>query len=322
MRIRHVAAGAAVAGLLAGGAVVGSQAALAATSGLSNVRIVAHFDFADGQTPENIALLPDGSADVSVALAREIAQVGLDGKVRILATLPAPGNGAGAPVLHGAFVGGVVRAAGGTVYFLYATGTTKLTGIWELNPGSGVRRIAALPANSLPNGLALDPAHSYLYVADSVLSTVWRVPVRGGHAIAWATGPDLAPVSYLGANGIKVHNGAVWVTNTDHGTVVRIPVTRRGAAGRARIVASRLAGIDDFAFVGRGDTLIAALDQPNMVALVRPDGAHTIVLTGTDGLENPSAIAVRGRTVYVTDAAYSTHTDPNLLTARLTGSAR
>jgi hypothetical protein len=81
-------------------------------------------------------------------------------------------------------------------------------------------------------------------------------------------------------------------------------------------------GADDLAFVGRGDTLIAALDQPNMVALVRPDGAHTIVLTGTDGLENPSAIAVRGRTVYVTDAAYSTHTDPNLLTARLTGGAR
>lgn len=322
MRIRHACVAAAVAGLLAGAAVLTPQAASAASPPLSDVRIVAHFDFADGQTPENITLLPNGSADVSLSLAREIAHVGLHGKVRVLATLPVPGSGAVTPVIKGAFVGGIVRAGNGTVYFLYAAGTATLTGVWELHPGSGPRRIAALPANSLPNGLALDAAHGYLYVADSVLSTVWRIPVTGGRAIAWATGPALAPAGYLGANGIKVWGGAVWVSNTDHGTAVRIPVTRHGTTGWARVVASGLGGIDDFAFTGRGDTLIAALDQPNMVALVRPNGTHTIVLTATDGLQSPSAIAVRGCTVYVTDAAYNTGKDPDLLTAHLTGGAR
>ena len=112
------------------------------------------------------------------------------------------------------------------------------------------------------------------------------------------------------------------MSNTDHGTMVRIPITRPGAAGRARIVASGLGGIDDFAFTGRRDTLIAALDQPNMVALVHPNGTRTIVLTAKDGLQSPSAIAARGCTVYVTNAAYNTGKDPNLLTARLTGGTR
>lgn len=108
------------------------------------------------------------------------------------------------------------------------------------------------------------------------------------------------------------------MSDSDHGTLVRIPLTPEGAPGPIRTVASGLPVIDDFAFTGHGDTLLAALDRPDEVALVRPDGTHTIVLTGADGLESPTSIAVRGATVLVADAAYNTLTDPNLLNARLT----
>jgi hypothetical protein len=40
------------------------------------------------------------------------------------------------------------------------------------------------------------------------------------------------------------------------------------------------------------------------------------VLTTGDGLSNPTAVAVRGRTVHVTDGAYFTGHDPNLLIIR------
>ncbi len=50
---------------------------------------------------------------------------------------------------------------------------------------------------------------------------------------------------------------------------------------------------------------------------MEPDGTHTIVLGAQDGLRNPTAVAVRGDTVYVTSAAYLTGQDPNLLTARI-----
>lgn len=290
--------------------------ATAATPPLSHARITEHFDLDGGQMPENIVLEPDGSIDLSFSAARQIAQVTRDGKVRVLATLPAPADGGvHTPALGFPLVTGLVRDAHGTLYFLYATGTADLTGVWRLRPGGAPERIAALPADGLPNGLALDSG--LLYITDSVHGVIRRVPAGGGTATVWADGTELAPAGFLGANGLKVHNGAVWVSNLDRGTVIRYPVRRNGAAGPARIKAEHLAGIDDFAFVGRGDRILAALDQTDEVALIEPDGTHTIVLSPRDGLQNPTAVAVRGDTVYVTSAAYVTKKDPNLLTARI-----
>lgn len=178
------------------------------------------------------------------------------------------------------------------------------------------RRIAPLPATSLPNGLALDHRTRTLYVADST-GVVWRVPTTGAGAGVWSSGRELAPADFLGANGLKLRDGAVWVTNLDQGTIVRIPLQANGKAGPARIAATGLTGVDDFAFTGRGNEIIAALNTANQVALVKPDGTHTVVLTGADGLQGPTTIALRGRTVYVPSAAYLTGEDPNLLLAHL-----
>ncbi|GAA1373652.1 SMP-30/gluconolactonase/LRE family protein [Streptomyces beijiangensis] len=290
--------------------------ATAATTPLSHARVTEHFDLLGGQLPENIALGPNGSVDLSFAASRQIVRVTSEGSVHVLATLPAPADaGVHTPVLGFPLVTGLVRGAHGTLYFLYATGTTDLTGVWRLTPGGTPERIAALPADGLPNGLALHAGR--LYITDSVRGVIWRVPAVGGEAKVWAGGPELASTGFLGANGLKVHNGAVWASDMDKGTMVRIPLQRNGTAGPAEIRAADLAGIDDFAFIGRSDRILAALDQSNRVALVEPDGTHTIVLGAQDGLQNPTALAVRGNSVYVTSAAYSTGQDPNLLTARL-----
>ncbi|MFE7834866.1 hypothetical protein ACFU53_01960 [Streptomyces sp. NPDC057474] len=59
---------------------------------MSHPRIVAHFDITKGQTPENIVLEPDGSADLTFSAARQIANVTKQGHTRILAALPAEPN--------------------------------------------------------------------------------------------------------------------------------------------------------------------------------------------------------------------------------------
>ncbi len=41
------------------------------------------------------------------------------------------------------------------------------------------------------------------------------------------------------------------------------------------------------------------------------------MLTPADGLQNPTSVAVRGRTVHVFSAAYVTGRDPNLVVAYL-----
>lgn len=66
-----------------------ADATLAVPKHPGHVRIANHFDLAAGQMPENIALLPDGTANVTFAGSRQIAQIAPGGSTRILATLPA-----------------------------------------------------------------------------------------------------------------------------------------------------------------------------------------------------------------------------------------
>ncbi|MFF1444333.1 hypothetical protein [Streptomyces sp. NPDC058295] len=303
-------------GLLATTPAVGDEPAVSAP------RVVAHFDLAKGQSPENIALEPDGSADLTFSTARQVANVTRQGRTRVLATLPAVTN-AQTPVVGRAVVLGITRAQDGTLYVNYATGT-RATGIWRIPSGGGKpRQIAQLPPTGLPNGLALDERRGVLYVADSVLGTVWRVPTSGGKPKAWATGAALEPTNprpaaRVGVNGLRIHRDAVWVSNTNTGTLLRIPVRESGCAGTIETRAKGLYAIDDFAFVDRHrDTVLAALTGGSELTQVRPDGTHRVVLTRKDGLSNPTSVAVRGRSVYVPSAAYFTRSDPNLLLARV-----
>jgi hypothetical protein len=115
-----------------------------------------------------------------------------------------------------------------------------------------------------------------------------------------------------------LHGHAVWVSNTDQGTIAEIPVRANGSAGPIRTVVTGLAGqVDDFTVLGRDDAILAALNPSSQVVLIRPGAQPEVVLTAADGLSNPTDVAVRGDSIYVTSAAYFTRNDPNLLVARL-----
>ncbi|MFI6937081.1 SMP-30/gluconolactonase/LRE family protein [Streptomyces sp. NPDC050287] len=286
---------------------------------LSRARVVTHFDLDKGQMPENAVIEPNGSVDVTFAAARQVARIDRHGTTRILATLPAPSDGGvHTPVLGFPLTTGLVRAHDGTLYVLYATGTADLTGLWRLKPGHATpQRIAALPADGLPNGLAFDPRAHAFYITDSVLGTIWSVPENGGRATAWSTAPELAARGFLGVNGARVREGALWVTNLDQGSVVSFPIRGGHRAGTPTVRATDLEGIDDFAFTGRGNEILAALNGPGKVVRIAADGTSNTVLDASDGLQNPTSVAIRGKDVYVPSAAYITATDPNLIHARL-----
>jgi hypothetical protein len=281
---------------------------------LSDAREVAHFDLSTFQQPENITLEPNGNADVTFNRARQIARVTTSGKVTVLATLPAPTTG-------NATASGIVRAPDGTLYVNYNSGVNS--GIYRVPAGGGTPvLVVALPAVVALNGLALDTIHDTLYATDSSVGDVWKVSLKTRTASLWAQGTDLQPNvaatgAVFGANGVKVHDGAVWVSNTGNGTLMRIPINWNGTAGTLTTHATGLSGIDDFTFTGRGDQILAAQNGINSASIVNADGTHEIVLTAADGLENPTSVAVRGSTVYVASGAYLTRTDPNLMLARL-----
>lgn len=304
------------------GAVVGfttvTSPAEAASVPLSEPRIVAHFNRSAGQVAESVVVEPDGSTDIGLILSRQVAHVTPSGQIKVLATMPEPADGGGnTPGTGVPNVTGIERTYDGTIYFLYSAGDDKLTGLWRLREGGPPDRIAAFPAESFLNGLAQDDRTGRFYISDSTQGRVWQVGPHGGTPKVWASGPDLAPISFFGANGIKVHNGAVWVSNIDRGSILRIPLTGHGSAGPIQTRASGLTSVDDFAFTGHGDQLLAALNVPSELVLITPGRATRVVLDGRDGLNNTTAVAVDRSTVYVTSGALTTGGDSNLLTAHL-----
>jgi len=248
--------------LTALGMLSAGQASATTPSRLTS-HIDVRFDLAKGQLPENIVLEPDGTADITLAAARQVVSVTPAGAVQVLATMPlAPDGGKNTPALHFALTTGIARATDGTLYFLYASGDADTTGLWRLHPGGKPKRIAALPANGLPNGLALDRRNGMFYVTDSVLGKIFSVPAGGGRAVVWSSAAALAPAGFLGANGLKVRGRALWATNLDKGTLLRIPVRSGNRPGPVQIRARNLVGLDDFAFTGHGDNILAALNGP------------------------------------------------------------
>jgi hypothetical protein len=308
-----IAAALAAGALTAAAGPAGAAGATGDVLTVSGPRIVAHFDLSAGQTPENVAVEPDGSADVVFSEATEVARVTLGGQVSVLGRLPHAGACAPNPV---ALSLGLVRLLDGTLFVVDCTGDSN-TGVWRIRPGLAPVQIATLPANSFPNDMALDPFHGQLYIADSALATVWRVPITGGAPLAWISDAALAKTSFIGANGIAVHSGAVWVSNTDMGTIVRIPIQSDGTAGPVQTAVTGMAGaIDNFVFVPGTDLILAALVVANEVVLIQGGQPHP-VLTGADGLSNPTSVAVQSDTVYVGDGAIAGGGDPNLLIAHI-----
>ena len=116
------------------------------------------FNITKGQLPENMAPAPHGALDVALNGAGEVGQVSAAGKLKVLATLPpAADGGVNTPDIKSAFTAGMVRAANGTIYTNYSTGTVGQTGIYRIKPGGTPELIVELPAAALANGLALDP---------------------------------------------------------------------------------------------------------------------------------------------------------------------
>jgi sugar lactone lactonase YvrE len=239
--------------------------------------------------------------------------VRLDGSVSVVGQLPKSGPCAPNPVSLSL---GLVATNPGTIFLVDCTGNAD-TGVWLIHPDAAPVQIASLPANGFPNDMALDPARGELYIADSLLATVWRVPINGGAPVAWVSDTSLARTSFLGANGIAVHDDAVWVSNTDKGTIVRIPILGDGTAGPVQTVVTGLAGgVDNFTFVPGTDMILAAEVVANQVVLIDGGQVH-VLLTAADGLSNPTCVEVMNNTLYVGSGAVAGGTDPNLLIAHI-----
>jgi hypothetical protein len=272
--------------------------------------IVASFDPAAGEFPEGIAVDPQGMPYVSLAPLGEIRRLGADGVWSTVHRFPPGTSGFG--------VLGLAADRNGAVFAAVPSTDPAVHGVWELPVRGPARRLPGSERIVFPNGIALD-SHGTLYVTDSVLGAVWRIPPDGPAAL-WLQDETIAgtgalnsllgesPPTPLGANGIAYRHGRLLVANTDRKQVVEIPVALDGGAG-APIVVHRFEGPLDFLdgiavdIVGNAYLVVAGTQ---LVRLDHRTGEATVVAGAEDGLRVPTSLAfgtraTAKRTLYLTN---------------------
>jgi hypothetical protein len=214
----------------------------------------------------------------------------------------------------------------GALYVSLASCDPASRGVWKVEPSGATRLLAALPIEALPNGAAYRDGH--VFVPDSALGLVWRIPKNGGLAEVWSADPLLAVppgAIFPGPNGGQFFRGELYVSVPATLTIVAIRMRPDGSAGAARTHAMAV-GCDDFAFDVFG-SLYCGTDPFNTAVKVAQDGTTQVILTKADGLDGPSATVFGRRhgeelVLYVTNAAFpffypETGFRPSLMRVRL-----
>jgi sugar lactone lactonase YvrE len=230
---------------------------------------------------EGIAMDADGNLYVSHSPAGELWKIE---------------PGAAAPEVFGAVpnfdVGGgfgLIGLAVGPDGAIYGGSSAAVgNGVWRFDPVDGsASLVPGTEAIAIPNAIAFDRLGT-MYVSDTPIGAVWRVR-RGGVAEPWIVDDLLAGTGAfgfgpLGANGVVVDGRTVYVSVTEQGTIVGIPILRDGSAGTPYVHAgdAALFGIDGIALAANGE-IFASIIGGFAVARVATDGSVDLIASAAAG---------------------------------------
>jgi sugar lactone lactonase YvrE len=244
-------------------------------------------EFLPSELPEGLAVDSQGNAYVSMIASGEIRKIAPDGTQAKFAQVPPMAAGMAADAAGNLFVAVSPPGADPNAH-----------GIWRISPDGAANLFAGLPTNSLPNDVVLD-AQGNLFVTDSIGGGVFKI-LPDGQVTVWTTEPLLfgvvnAPQPHppfpIGANGLAFTSTDAFVSNTDRGTLIRIPIQEDGAAGKATLFLEdpRLLGADGVVADLAGNLYIANIIQSTMLR-VTPHGRIDVLADARDGLDGPSSL--------------------------------
>ena len=254
-----------------------------------DVEVVVDYDATAGELPEGLAVDKRGDAFVSLSPLGRVEKVDRDGSRSTLAQVVPPGSGPG--------LAGLAVDAPGKVYVAVPSLDPATSGVYKIARDGSFTRLPGTEAIVFPNGLTFDKRGN-LYVTDTILGAVWRIPADGGPAELWFQSPLLeGDGSFdfgfpLGANGIAFRHNEIVVGVTELGRLVTIEIEPDGSAGAVSVLAEvpALLGVDGLAFDVHGNLWAAVIAQSTIVS-VSPGGDVTTIATAADGLDWASSIA-------------------------------
>lgn len=269
------------------------------------------FDASQGEFPEGVAVDKMGNVYVSLNPLGQVWKFTPTGERSLLVDFGSPGGL------------GLAVDAPGNVY-LAREGSDN--GVYKINQNGEANLVPGTDAIVFPNSLTFDKRGN-LYITetfsfDAPLTEfpgcdigagsffgpggVWIVP-RGGEAQLvlrheLLTGLCLPnPIPFpIGANGIAHRQGNLYVTNSEKGMVLRIPVDGHGNAGTSQVLATVSdpidpnfgpPALDGLALDVHGAMYVPVINQSRIVRIT-PNGATVEQLAGPgDGLDFPASVA-------------------------------
>jgi hypothetical protein len=231
-----------------------------------------------------------------------------------------------------AFMTGFALHNDGDLYVGLPTCDPATNGIWRVSKdGSQTQLFAPLPVEDLPRGLALTNGKFPLYVTnlhdfrpektranclaalgtpdpnDDCTLKVWRISSTG-EIVTWVEsalfyGNPNSPLDHPhGVSGIVVDDAGahVYVTVTDYGRVIQIPIEPNGRAGDPEVIFEsepdkpaeqrELFGIDGIKIGPDGNFYIVSIRTDQLVGIRPGENTHTVIVAGHP-LDGPTQLA-------------------------------
>lgn len=158
----------------------------------------------------------------------------------------------------------------------------------NVTSNANVEKVATVPDALFLNGSALlSREKGIILLADSIVGSVFALDVKSGKVDTWLKDRQLEKVTenpmMPGVNGIKIHKGHLYLSNTDSKTFLRAELlssnTTEYTAGKVEIVQEKL-NADDFAFDEDGSAYLTTHVYESVVKLDAADGKRSTVAGG------------------------------------------
>lgn len=238
-----------------------------------------------GNFLENITVGPDGAFYITSYVAREILRYHPDDGLRRFAGLDVYPIGIDFDTDGTAYISahqisllsGKDFRSSNVIYKMDIKGRTEL---WK----------AVKDAKFFNGVLSLSPGQ--LAIADSAAGVVWKINVKANTVEPWIRDQRLKPVSPSShtpaANGLKIFNKHLYISNLDRQTLMRTTISESGAVGKLEMVYKNIP-IDDFAFSENG-TLYTTTHE-DTVLRTRPNGERQVIAGIEQGVLGNTAVA-------------------------------
>jgi hypothetical protein len=167
--------------------------------------------------------------------------------------------------------------------------------------GALKKRVAAPNARFLNGMVEISP--ELILIADSIAGTIWRFNPSTGLIDTWLADPLLAadPAQASkkpGANGLKLHDGWLYVSNSARGTIHRVRLASGLPKGALALYATPGA-VDDFTFLADG-TIAAATHGAKLIQIGKDGVLRDILADGCDSCTSVTSYGPQGDLIVLT----------------------